>query len=444
MPALLQYFSRLFTFGLALDERLSRDGRPSQSPGEIYAELRRRLEQAKAAALKGQRRAEDVEEASFAVVAWLDEIIARHPEHWEAATSLQVTLFDTTNAGNEFFSHLRALSAQQDEVREVYYVAMCLGFVGQYYYETGDTGDLGKLKETHVRHLPVAAVPIHALSDLKITAQPYGVADPSGPRLPSRWPERAAKAGMLAAVATVVGIIAYYLIAGEHKKEIYPNADSVAKQLERYACHDFTLQSQDAGRLQVTGHVRTVTERERLAKELRSLPGGKWISVNVETLSEPFCEVVGVVALQRRSNTASEPSLKISTRGAGERLVEGQTITLDANLPAHPVCLYVDYFVADGSSVVHLFPSTDDARSCGLAGQTVPIGEPKPGKPPWKVSEPLGREMVLALASPTPLFKREREGIETPKDYLAALRQALEARGEDVVADYVLVTTEKK
>ena len=121
-----------------------------------------------------------------------DEIVARHPTFWEAATSLQVTLFDTTNAGNEFFTHLGSLSPQQDEVREVYYVALCLGFVGQYYYEVGDQGELGKLKELHVRHLPAAAALLQALADEKITAQPYRVADPAGPRMPNRWPERVA------------------------------------------------------------------------------------------------------------------------------------------------------------------------------------------------------------------------------------------------------------
>ena len=72
-------------------------------------------------------------------------------------------MFNTNNAGNEFFQHLSALKQDQDEVREVYYHAILCGFVGQYYYENADTGELGKLKELHARQLPVAPAPIGGL-----------------------------------------------------------------------------------------------------------------------------------------------------------------------------------------------------------------------------------------------------------------------------------------
>ena len=190
--------------------------------------------------------------------------------------------------------------------------------------------------------------------------------------------------------------------------------------------------------------MRSIAEKEALGKELRGLPQGNQITVSVDTLADPFCEVVGIVAAYQQLNASSNYELKVSTRGAGERLLENQIITLDATLPKHPVCLYVDYFVADGKSVVHLFPSANDAHACGLSGATIPIGEPKPGQAPWQVSAPFGREMVLAVASPTPLFASPRSGIESPEDYLPALRQALEARNDTVLADYLLVITEKK
>jgi type IV/VI secretion system ImpK/VasF family protein len=441
VPTILQHFAGVFSYGLALDEELSQEGQSRRGPDQLYGELHRRVEEARNAALQDQKRKEDVNEATFAMVAWLDEIVARHPAFWEAATSLQVRLFDTTNAGNEFFSHLSALGPQQDEAREVYYVALCLGFVGQYYYEVGDQGELGRLKEMHVRHLPAAAALLQTLADEKVTAQPYRVADPPGPRLPSRWPERVAKAGIAVALVTVAGILAYYLWP---RGPIGPDPEQVAKVLEKYACHDFRMTEQPSARLEISGHMRGPSERERLTKELRALRGGDQITLKVETLSEPFCEVVGLVAPLRRANQEGAGGLKIATRNGNTRLVEDEVIALDASLPESPTCLYVDYFVADATTVVHLAAPEDGERACRSGSGTVPIGDAKPGQPPWKVSPPFGREMVLAIASPAPLFARPRDGIESPREYLDALRKAIDGSGDDLVADYMLVTTEKK
>ncbi|MGQ5491168.1 hypothetical protein ACUH78_20225, partial [Thauera sp. ZXT1-4] len=65
---------------------------------------------------------------------------------------------------------------------------------------TGDTGELGKLKELHGRQLPVAPAPTHTLREEKITPQPYGVADPSGPRLPRQWDRTLLRLGALVAL----------------------------------------------------------------------------------------------------------------------------------------------------------------------------------------------------------------------------------------------------
>src|SRR3546814_601648 len=111
------------------------------------------------------QRPEHIEAAAFALVAWIDEIISRNPAYWNDASPLQVAMFNTNNAGHEFFYHLGNLKAGADEVREVYYHALLLGFVGQYYFETGDTGELCKLKELHARQLPVAPAPTHVLRE---------------------------------------------------------------------------------------------------------------------------------------------------------------------------------------------------------------------------------------------------------------------------------------
>ena len=207
MATLLTYFADFFTFGQALNGTLTKQGSYPRSSADVYSELRSRIDSAKLAAQQGQKRDADINDACFAVVAWLDEVIASHPDWWKDATQLQVTLFATNNAGNEFFTHLSKLTAEQDEVREVYYVALCLGFVGQYYYEAADTGEIGRLKEIHGRQLPTPPAILSDIPKEKITPQPYRVADPATLRFPARWPEMFLKGGIVTSIAVVVGIL---------------------------------------------------------------------------------------------------------------------------------------------------------------------------------------------------------------------------------------------
>jgi type IV/VI secretion system ImpK/VasF family protein len=78
---------------------------------------------------------EEIEEARFALVAWADEVVLRADwpgrDQW-AAERLQMQLYRTTRGGNEFFEHLARLRPDQLAAREIYFLALALGFEGQY------------------------------------------------------------------------------------------------------------------------------------------------------------------------------------------------------------------------------------------------------------------------------------------------------------------------
>jgi len=81
-------------------------------------------------------RSDELEEARFALVAWLDEVILRSdwPGRDEWATEpLQLRLYKTVRAGNEFYEHLRRLRPEHTRAREVYLLVLSLGFEGQYH-----------------------------------------------------------------------------------------------------------------------------------------------------------------------------------------------------------------------------------------------------------------------------------------------------------------------
>ncbi len=84
---------------------------------------------------------EEVQNAKFALVAFLDEAITglsfADKEQW-IANPLQLELFHLNSAGEEFFrrlAELRQRPQQNTQVLEVYYLCMVLGFKGRYLYD---------------------------------------------------------------------------------------------------------------------------------------------------------------------------------------------------------------------------------------------------------------------------------------------------------------------
>jgi type IV/VI secretion system ImpK/VasF family protein len=448
VATLLTYFADCFTFGQALNDALTRQGAYPRSSTDVYAELRSQIESAKLAAQQAQKREMDINEACFAVVAWLDEVIASHPDWWKDARQLQVSLFATNNAGNEFFTHLAKLTAEQDEVREVYYVALCLGFVGQYYYEVGDSGEIGRLKEIHGRQLPLPPVVLKDLSEEKVTLQPYRVADPPGLRFPARWAEMFLKGGIAASVAVVVGVLGYYLIQQYFESKpsvnLEPDIAAINGLLTPQLCHDFEVAKEESGNVVVSGHVPTPDAQKDLIAKLKALPAGEKIDPRLNVLAYPFCDIVELAEPFHQTNKTQNGGLDATIRGEKTNMQEGDLIAVDVTSPSYTAYLYVDYFVADGTEVVHLYPSAPGKEVAIVSSKKILVGEPTDNRLPWKVSPPFGREMVVAYASRVPLFRARRPEVEKVNEYLPILREALSAKEANAVAHYFFIQTEAK
>ena len=88
---------------------------------------------------------EKIKLAKFALVAFLDETIIssgwQRKDEW-LTEPLQIKLFDTFNAGEEFFTNLNSLrqrSSSNKDVLEVYYLCLTLGFKGMYQLQSPET-----------------------------------------------------------------------------------------------------------------------------------------------------------------------------------------------------------------------------------------------------------------------------------------------------------------
>ena len=440
MARLLHHFLPVFTFGLALDEKVAA-GQASEAAAAVTARARELIDRAKAAAQADGKRPEQADGAAFAVVAWIDEIMARNPAYLTGSIPLQVTMFNTNNAGNEFFQHLSALKQDQDEVREVYYHAMLCGFVGQYYYENGDTGELGKLKELHGRQLPVAPAPIHTLREEKITPQPYGVADPGGPKYPRQWDRTLLRIGALVALLIPLAYLVYILLAAPKPTITVP----VQQALAAFPCSDLAVSAdEDKGTVKVDGYVSRADDIAAVKQRVDGVEGVKSSAVNVQLRIWPHCEVVKILAQYQARNSDSGYGLSITpSTGHSDRFIENENVIVKLQQANYDGYLYVDYYTVNGA-VAHMYPNTGEPDSGRLiqSAEQFEVGA-TPSKT-WTVSAPFGQELITVIASPTPLYAEALPEIQTAEEYLPKLRQMLDAnRGNArLAATYLFMQTE--
>ncbi|KVP81062.1 type VI secretion system protein ImpK [Burkholderia ubonensis] len=114
---------------------------PRGDAAEISLRLDVLIEGARDRAARAGVSEADVDDAMFAVCAWIDEALLN--SGWDDADRwtqwlLQERYFDTSHAGVTFFERLEALDAARRNVLEVYLLCLHLGFRGRYGYDGGD------------------------------------------------------------------------------------------------------------------------------------------------------------------------------------------------------------------------------------------------------------------------------------------------------------------
>ena len=451
MANLIEFFTPLFLRGLRLDADLAGGGGQVAAFSATLDDLITDIEQTKRGAAEAAKPAVDVEEAVFAVVAWLDEMMAKYPgwsgRDTRGQETLQKRLFNIGVAGNQFFEHLTKLSRQQDETREIYYVALCLGFTGQYYYESGEEGDLGRIRENLSRQLPQPAVSLPALADERITPQPYSVPDPGPARVPGRSGNLLLKATIAAAI--LIPLIAFVLWIRKPPPPPPPLLPQVEQKLSTFQCA--ALQStvdETARTIVVKGRVESTLEHTRLQQELAGLPGVKNVDAQgVGVLPRPFCAVVELLDPYVANAQAKQLGLAVAPSRHTTQYHEGEDLILDVQAPSTDAYVYVDYFQKDGH-VVHLLPNPLEKRNLLTKSSISTIGEGRtdPGKRFWTVLPPLGTELISIVSFPRPLFVQDRPEAEDAAAYLEAMRNAFSQAGEaePLAASYFFIETRPK
>lgn len=151
---------------------------------QVKADIERLILESEADFEKGGFERENYDLARFAVYAWVDEMIMSSnwpgKDAWLKST-LQRTYFQTASAGDLFFERLNALGPHQQDVREVYYLCLSMGFMGKYCNE-GDDYLLEQLKLSNLKLLTGTSVGLPSFENETLFPEAYPTeAAESGP-----------------------------------------------------------------------------------------------------------------------------------------------------------------------------------------------------------------------------------------------------------------------
>ena len=111
-----------------------------------------------------------------------------------------------------------------------------------------------------------------------------------------------------------------------------------------------------------------------------------------------------------------------------------ETLASDVLMAGFQGYLHLAYIQADGT-VVNLAQSDPLALSTLAARSKLTFGDGRDGRSKFTVAAPFGNEMIVALASRSPLFAEDRPLVETEREFLTALRRAIIARPDPALPE---------
>ncbi len=201
----------------------------------------------------------------------------------------------------------------------------------------------------------------------------------------------------------------------------------LTQALSGFDCASLSATLSKDMKIAVSGYVSSDADLQHLGEKLAGLDRTAEIVNQAVVAGKPACAFLDLLYQKAGAGTAvpSLPALRPFQHGpaytAHERLVvEAEATSL------YDGYLYVDYIQHDGT-VLHMLPSAEKTANAVKAGARVLLGD---GTQKYTVAPPYGTETLIILSSPVPLFHKSRPQIEPAKDYLDALRQALETAGK--------------
>lgn len=193
----------------------------------------------------------------------------------------------------------------------------------------------------------------------------------------------------------------------------------LAEMIAKVDCAKLIGMVIDDATVSLSGFVGRRTEIERLVNGLQSQ--GIKVANAVETKPWPQCEVL----LKFDEALAKPTDLKVRVAGSNKTVLkEGEQLKIEVTTPSYPSYLYVSYIQANGDAVHLVQPGAKMLKPLS-PNTTLTFGDGKNGRPQFRVRKPFGDEMIIAIASSSPLFAEELPQNQIEREYLSQIEQFL-------------------
>ena len=199
---------------------LSFTEQPTGTANEFSKKINNMIAEARSAVINTGVSMDTFNDALFPVLAWIDERVSL-THQWEGSDAwqdflLQRMYFRTTLAGVEFFERLEDLDERDVQVREVFLMCLCLGFMGKYNTQP----DASDLAEIRLRQYRIFQALTHGNDPLEglLFPQAYQRDDEALPNYVAPWKKwLTIRNGLILGVPVIIIII--MLIALNHTLE---------------------------------------------------------------------------------------------------------------------------------------------------------------------------------------------------------------------------------
>lgn len=172
--------------------------------------------------------------------------------------------------------------------------------------------------------------------------------------------------------------------------------------------------------VQLRGFAGSASDLAKLRSDLLALPGVRKVEGNVTLYPWPQCEVF----LNFADALKDRRGLAASLRGAsGRTFMAGDSLSIQVVTPSYPSYLYVTYLQTSGDAANLYWPQGRFPRAFPPKSK-VTFGGGVGGEPIYRITPPLGDEIIIVVASASPLFQDELPETATDRDYLTSFRKA--------------------
>jgi hypothetical protein len=172
--------------------------------------------------------------------------------------------------------------------------------------------------------------------------------------------------------------------------------------------------------VQLRGFSGSAGDLARIGSDIGALPGVRRVETKVTLYPWPQCEVF----LNFADALKTPRGLAANLRGASARVfTEGDSLSIQVTTPSHPSYLYVTYLQASGEAANLYWPQGRFPKAFPPRTK-VTFGGGAGGEPVYRIARPVGDEIIVIVASASPLFQDELPDTATDRDYLTSFRKS--------------------